>query len=504
MVLNLASGNCCFHFMFQSNFSSLVLFSHFRHIYYNSNLTDKITVLIVHLKWNLIKLILFLLLQLVIVNSAYAILSATSAHFIVGNAPKVVALNSADKQGFRVGGTFYSEAGGNIKADEIKEFNGNLRFNDFEIVAYTSQNLDRINNYSDIDGDDADGNIPFLIEQTTYEWYDNSGIRINKTETSDPFNNIIGCGSGYAMPLRLIIKTDVKAHSAYGIPDEGESITLSKSYQIAAMSELCYAKPNGIIARPKEQWIGYNSDRGSESWNDENHTKPHPIHGGGFTDDYVPNYGFKANPTISSNKFPTTGFPGAKFQLVMTGAQTDYLYRIISNPGSGVSIDDNGIVLLRNKPTGNVTIRAILKRDTAVYHDYTFNPTLVWLIPQGNNYMGWEAAKQRCGGVQNLPSLSMFTNSPQNSIAPNTGWQGMPNTFTRAIGGGVFAEWGYSDIKSYPNSQWGDFANAMDGKAFYWSSNIHTKNYYMFVGDARAGNVNTYDMKYQHLVACKG
>ncbi|MCO6557823.1 MAG: hypothetical protein J6577_11425, partial [Gilliamella sp.] len=273
--------------------------------------------------------------------------------------------------------------------------------------------------------------------------------------------------------------------------------------QIAPKSQICYAKPNSTIVHPESQWISYNSDGSSESWNDKNRTKRHPIHGGGYTDDYVPNYGFKAKPIISSKTFPTTGFPGAKFQLVMTGSQTDYRYQMINNPGDGVSVDDNGMILLKNKPAGNVTIRAILKRDTMVYHDYTFNPTLVWLIPQGNNYMNWEDAKQRCGGVQNLPSLSMFTNSPQNNIAPNTGWKYIANTFTRAIGGGVFAEWGYSDIKSYPNSQWGNFDEAMDGKAYYWSSNIHSNNFYIFMGDARAGNINAYDINYQHLVACK-
>lgn len=376
-----------------------------------------------------------------IVSSANAILIATSSQFITENAPQVVALSSADKHGFTINGVFYSEANGTIKSSEVKEFDGNLTLNDFKVAIYTSTNLDKVENYSDIDGDKVDPQRPFEVGLTNYWWYDNSGRSI----TGDDRKKIIGCGSGFSMPLKLIIETNVKAHSAYGIPDEGEQITLAKTYQIAPKSQICYAKPNSTIVHPRSQWISYNSDGSSESWNDKNRTKRHPIHGGGYTDDYVPNYGFKAKPIISSKTFPTTGFPGAKFQLVMTGSQTDYRYQMINNPGDGVSVDDNGMILLKNKPAGNVTIRAILKRDTMVYHDYTFNPTLVWLIPQGNNYMNWEDAKQRCGGVQNLPSLSMFTNSPQNNIAANTGWKHIANTFTRAIGGGVFAEWGYSD-----------------------------------------------------------
>ncbi|KDN11200.1 MULTISPECIES: hypothetical protein [unclassified Gilliamella] len=56
------------------------------------------------------------------------------------------------------------------------------------------------------------------------------------------------------MPLKLIIKTNVSAHSAYGIPDKGEQITLAKTYQIAPKSELCYVKPNSIIIYPEYQW----------------------------------------------------------------------------------------------------------------------------------------------------------------------------------------------------------------------------------------------------------
>jgi hypothetical protein len=501
VTLNRASSLIVQYSVLDASFSYLVFFPFsFGFFSFKPDFITKITALKACLKLKLTKISLVLLSQLAIVSSSHAILTATTTNVITGNAPEVIALSSADKQGFTVNGVFYSEANGNIKTDEIKEFDGNLTFNDFTISKYDSKNLDKVKNYRDIDGDNADPSVPFKLETTYYWWYDNTGKRIE----GDDKKKIIGCGSGYAMPLKLIIKTNVKAYSAYGIPKESKSITLTKTYQIAARTQICYAKPNDIIAHPKEQWISYNSDGSSEGWHDKNRIKRHSIHGGGFTNDYVPDYGFKAKPTISSKTFPTTGFPGAKFQLVMTGSQSDYRYKILNNSGEGILIDDNGMVLLKNKPTGNITIRVTLKRDSTVYHDYTFNPTSVWLVPQANGYMNWEAAKQRCGGVQNIPSLSMFTNSPQNNIVLNTDWRFIANTFTRAIGEGVFAEWGYSDIASYPDSQWGSFPQAKDGKAYYWSSNVHTTNANMFVGDARAGNVNAYNMKHNHLVACRG
>jgi hypothetical protein len=97
--------------------------------------------------------------------------------------------------------------------------------------------------------------------------------------------------------------------------------------------------------------------------------------------------------------FPTTGFPGAKFQLVMAGAQTDYRYQIINNPGGGASIDENGMVKLTSKPMGTVTVKAILKRNPSVSYDYSFNPTSVWTIPQGDIKGVYDTAVKRCGVV---------------------------------------------------------------------------------------------------------
>jgi hypothetical protein len=155
---------------------------------------------------------LILLSQWTLVGSANAILTATSSQVITGNAPQVVALSSADKHGFTVNGVFYSEASGSIKSSEVKEFDGNLTLNDFKVVIYTLTNLDKVENYSDIDGDSADPQEPFKVESTNYWWYDNNGVRIIGNDKK----KIIGCGSGFSMPLKLIL--DPRQKSGQKLP----------------------------------------------------------------------------------------------------------------------------------------------------------------------------------------------------------------------------------------------------------------------------------------------
>ncbi|OCG40966.1 hypothetical protein A9G29_07900 [Gilliamella sp. Fer2-1] len=396
-----------------------------------------------------------LLSQLAIASSSHAILTATTTNVIIGNAPEVIALSSEDKQGFTVNGVFYSEANGNIKTGEIKEFDGNLTFNDFVISRYDSKNLDKVKNYRDIDGDNADPSVPFKLETTYYWWYDNTGKRIE----GDDKKKIMGCGSGYAMPLKLIIKTNVKAYSAYGIPKESEPITLTKTYQIAPRTQICYAKPYSLEKKPEHQWVGVD-DIGRYFWNDSNYAQRNSA-GGGYTQDYVPNYGFKAKPTVSSSTFPTTGFPGAKFQLVMTGAQSDYKYSIVNDNGGQVAIDTTkGYVILNKKPAGPITVRATLLRDTQVKIDYTFDPRSIWAIPQRNFFGPFEEAKIRCGGEQNMLTRLQMSNSPRSELVgneasfENAGDDFLSNAYTRSIGQSLFAEWGWSDQVTYPDSGW--------------------------------------------------
>ncbi|MWP63040.1 hypothetical protein [Gilliamella sp. Pas-s25] len=461
---------------------------------YRSNLITKIVTLPASLKPKFIKTSLILLSQLAISSSTYAILTATSSHVITGNAPQVVALLSANKHGFAVNGVFYSEASDTLKSDEVKEFDGNLTLNDFKVANYTSTDLDRFDNYRDLDGDYADPQQPFKVDSTYYWWYDNSGKRI----TGADIRKAIGCGSGFSMPLKLIIQSKVKTYSEYGIPKESEQLILSKTYQIAAKSELCYAKPNSAIIYPEHQWgkLGDNPNLNYRMYWNSPDGRTRSKGGGGYTQDYVPDYGFKAVTHVSGGRnFPTTGFPGAKFQLVMAGAQTDYRYQIINNPGGGVSIDENGMVKLTSKPTGTVTVKAILKRNPSVSYDYSFNPTSIWAIPQGDIKGVYDTAVKRCGGSNNVVGRYELTNAPFTSRDDDPAIF-LGGILTRAIDGSLFSEWGFINQKAYPDSQWRG--------GVYWTrdrSSYSTRQYHIY---ADSGHVGEGDDSWNNYIACKG
>ncbi|MCO6557808.1 MAG: hypothetical protein J6577_11350, partial [Gilliamella sp.] len=250
--------------------------------------------------------------------------------------------------------------------------------------------------------------------------------------------------------------------------------------QIAPKSQICYAKPNSTIVHPEYQWIGVDLKTDEYYFNRPEYANRHPLVGGGYTQDYVPNYGFKAQPIVSSNTFPTTGFPGAKFQLVMTGAQDDYHYQVINNPGGGVAIDQNGVVKLNSKPSGTVTVRVTLKRDNSVIHDYRFNPTSIWGVPK--NFRGsFNAVQQRCGGLQNMMSRAQLTNSPRyegQGAELGEDKLTLSNSYTRAIGGSILGEWGWASKSSYPDSEWQEL-NPDHFITRYWTIDIHDHGTYI-------------------------
>ena len=428
-------------------------------------------------------------------SQAYA-LSAHTTNIIRGNAPELVnAKIAADKHGFTVNGVFYSESTGNIREGEIKEFDGNLTFNHFVVKLFSYQSLDNQKNYQDIDGDNIDPIQPFLMTTTYWQWFDANGVKIPDKDK----NKIIGCGSGYPMPLRLEISNQAQAISQYGIPRESDFVTIKKVYQIAAKPQICYAKPNSTIISPEMQWLTNNQDNdfsfdsNKNWWNIKKDSKPHVRNGGGYTSDYVPDYGYKVTNTLTGKLFPTSGFPGAKFQLLMSGAQRDYSYSIVANPGNNVSIDAMGFITLKDKPLGKVTVRATYKKNTSIKLDYSFDPRSNWVIPYNWSY-NWTNASNYC----RLLTRKEFTNSPRNQAPQN--WLYEYNAFTRAIDGTILGEWGPISPKNYPQSNWAD---QLYWTSEYWGALSGDNSAHfrigLYLGDVGVG-VDTN----AHYVICKG
>ncbi|WP_176700942.1 hypothetical protein, partial [Gilliamella sp. wkB292] len=408
---------------------------------------------------------LFIFFILLTIHPVQA-LSTTTAKAIEGSAPEVINIDlAANKQGFTVNGIFYSEASNNIKGDVVKEFSGDLSPANFIVKNFYYNSLDNTLNYADKDGDGIDTSKPFLLSFTSKQWYDGNGKLITDTSKT------MGCGSSYPMPLTLEITTQVKTYSKYGIPRESDYVPIVKRYQISSKPQVCYAKPYAIEKMPQFQWLSFDSSNTFIAWNDSRYTSRTAV-GGGYTADYVPNMGFKTNPTESGGKtFPTTGFSGAKFQLIVAGAQTDYSFSVPNNPGGQVTIDPQGYVLLRGKPTGNVTVRATLKRDPTIKFDYTFNPTSVWANPLKDFFDIWSVAIQRCS-INNLLSYSELTNTPVDDRL--NGSFEIINGYTRAIGQGLLPEWGYSTQQTYPDSTWRDEGDRYWTKDLYYQSSYGT------------------------------
>ena len=253
------------------------------------------------------------------------------------------------------------------------------------------------------------------------------------------------------------IITSVKTYSEYGNPNESETVAITKIYKIAPTGDVCYLKPNSTKVLPLNQWRGSDAQGTMYPWN-TGPIKPDPESGGGYTQDFIVDKGFRARPIVSDKPFPTTGFPGAEFQLIMNYSQDSYIYNVIVNPGNVATVDQTGNVLLKAKPpegNSDIIIRATLKSSPKKHFDYKFNPTSVWIEPQSVGSYDWRTAfNQFCGGIDGFPSRKDYSNSPVVNVGPNWQRNGKWNFSTRAINQGLYPEWGYTTRRTYPKSKW--------------------------------------------------
>ncbi|XKM14169.1 hypothetical protein RCS94_03100 [Orbaceae bacterium ac157xtp] len=387
---------------------------------------------------------------MLIAPSSYGVLSAVSANTIKGNAPTV----QNGSLGFNVNGDDYSKAIGNIDPNVVKAFDAGLSLRHFTVM--NLRNAD----YYDADGDVARSTAPLTVGTKSIKWYKSNG-----TEITD-LNQQLGCGNNLGSVLTLKIKMqNIQVHSEYGDPRDNSLTALEQNYKITTTQGICYARPGSL------DWYNY-ANPGSPTRD--------TVQGGGYTADFDPDNGFKANPTVSSVKYPTTAFPGARFQLKMTGSQTDWKYTIPTNPNNAVSIDTNGWVTFKRKPTGAITVRATSKTSSSTYFDYTFNPTSVWVEPNPA-VMNYANAKTACGGELNIPIREQLTNSPLSRLP--VGGTYIDNTYTRAIGkldigGGaqpmkesIFSEWGNATNSYYPESH-----NWHFGNYWYWTREAYSSS----------------------------
>ncbi|XKM14070.1 hypothetical protein RCS94_02590 [Orbaceae bacterium ac157xtp] len=431
-----------------------------------------------------------------IAPSSYGALSATSANTIKGNAPWFTGQSGAKKLGFVVDGISYSEAnpvlgGTNTTKDKIisgvqKNFNGGLKLSDFVVTGLTANDFNPTADYYDADGDEgfSSATDTFSMGSVTYNWYEN-GKDPERDAPISITNQTLGCGSGLSLPLTLkITLPNVKVKSRYGNPNESSEMDLVQEYKIGSASGICFAKPNQMIVLPNKTWIGTDG-LASYFWNKAIYKARNQYGGGYDSTQFDPDNGFKAS---LSTKFPTTGFPKASFTLIVVGSPSDYTFT--SNAEPAVTVDASGKVTLNSKPSGAVTIKAVSNGTT---HTYTFNPTTAWVVPSSDRTT-YDYTVSLCGGANKLPTRADLTNSPFNNVGQ--GWTYVKNVSTRAVGGGVFGEWGYTNSSTYPGSQW--IINELHG---YWTREAYSSSSQFKVfpsyGDVYYSLVNN-----GHYVAC--
>ncbi|XKM13301.1 hypothetical protein RCS94_09785 [Orbaceae bacterium ac157xtp] len=421
-----------------------------------------------------------------IAPSSYGVLSATSANTIQGSRPGFASQSGAKRLGFKIGNTKYSESEGNLSPSSsgvINYLNAGLSLNNFQIMNLTATDFSPTADYADADGDDPHPTAAFTMSPSTYEWIDRTGASIPNSK----YNETLGCGNtSLNLPLTLrITLPNVKVKSRYGNPSESIPTSLVQEYKIGTAAGICFAKPNAMIARPNNTWLGWDSNTWTWGWNSGSSTG---AGGGKYLFGFDPVNGFKAslNP-----KFPTTGFPGAEFTLIMTSNASDYTF---SSNNSAVEVDTTGKVTLNSKPSGAVTIKAIYKNDTNQVHYYTFDPRTVWVAPNPT-LMTYTSAKSACGGESKIPSRAQLTNSPM-----KTGYEGVfpipANYYTRIVGEGVLGEWGWVDATSYPGSQW--------VYNWYWTRDSYSSAYEQFRVFPGTGKVDYSHVSISYYVACLG
>ncbi|XKM12904.1 hypothetical protein RCS94_07690 [Orbaceae bacterium ac157xtp] len=372
-----------------------------------------------------------------IAPSSYGALSATSANTIKGNAPWFTGQSGAKKLGFKIGNgnTTYSESEGNLSSTPsvINYFDAGLTLNDFKVTNLTASDFSLTTDYYDADGDASYSTKAdtFSMGSVTYDWYENGKDPENDAPISVT-GQTLGCGSGLSLPLTLkITLPNVKVKSRYGNPNESSEMNLVQMYKIGSASGICFAKPNQMIACPGNTWAGTSGPilyMNNASYKDRNQ------YGGGYdSTQFDPVNGFKANLTT---KFPTTGFPKASFNLIMTSNASDYTFT--SNAEPAVTVDTTGKVTLNSKPSGPVTIKARFN-GTLQVHEYTFDPREVWVVPKSGGSRNYASAISACGVESKIPTRVHLTNSPYNM--GSAGVSSIPNNiYTRAVGGGVVSE----------------------------------------------------------------
>ena len=394
----------------------------------------------------------FYLLLFIYTQQTFASLSQTTAKVIEGTPPHLslpleLTIDNLNLFGLKI----YNQ---NYYGEEVNKLpiTSNYPFkNKIQIAPLKQPNEQE---YLDADGDE----LLFLTEspQIKMTWYftDSNGKQVEfQPNDTDTFCNL-GKKNIYA-PFKIKLSSDfITLFSKYGTPNyyqyPNDDITKkpSKTYTIMDDVGICFAKPE---LKPKESGV-----KAQSQWDSDNGFLPQS----------------RNDP---SKNFPSTGFYGAQFQLILTNEQIakDYEWSI-KQGGELVQVnkDDKtqAVTVSFDMPDAKDPAKAwqyIMgsgdgytvivegknpQRNTSIQYSFTL---VKWFTGWDENKIGEPGASVTTGpkvdeSCSALAGGGKYRISYTNEVV-NSSLQAAKAKYTREIGT-LFSEWGDPSQKAYPNS----------------------------------------------------
>ncbi|WP_147405429.1 hypothetical protein [Orbus hercynius] len=347
------------------------------------------------------------------------------------------------------------------------------------------------NDIDDTDGDILSQDSPYTIIDYNYVWKNKKGEVIDNSSSSNLGGNICIDSSTYPGPYTLDLLFNIKINTQYGLPYESEVIPIAKTLTVNADDGICYARPGVLGLNVPSGWPD-----GDDAWGlGRGSISRTPSYDETV---FVPRKGFKA---WVSQKFPTTAFPEARFQIVPYKDLSNYTITLKNNPG-GALVDQQQYAKGQFKfgatmPDRNEIYSIEVKSNTygvSFYYNFKLQSSRSWFdvgqkeAPTTGQY--YTTALARCG-EDHLPTRaeitnSVYANTPNNPINAYI----QDNGFMRTIGN-LMAEWGmlyYYAPASTKNDKRDMMRTVTDDLQtyfaywYYWTKDLNTANRHLAVG----------------------
>ncbi len=233
-----------------------------------------------------------------------------------------------------------------------------------------------------------------------------------------------------------------------------------------------------VTAVTKTVGKGYKATTTLSGWTEAVESEPYDVLNIGIKELAVNGYTVKADAG-----FPTTGFNGAKFTIVMDEGSRVSDYQWSSNQ-SWVSVDSKGVVTFKGTGNGNsVNIYGQANNGMPTI-TYTFKLNS-WYINNGYtdeaHWLNWSDTNDFCtqsGAV--IPTIMQLTADANGK-------------FGQGAVGSLLGEWGHMD--SYPGSNfaWG----------YYWSADQKADGSHIYIDFGTGGKYTDNTDDYKHRPVCR-